>query len=170
MCIRDSLSAPGLSFGLVGTIGSELDLRSSKLEIDHRFWSAVPTLQAGLGQAAPILGAFDVSGPLASPELSLKLGQAANPLLDQWSFQTRWSTKDSALVLDRFTSPVLRAEARLPLQLAQGRLQAGELQSGFELKPFNLSRFTPLIGTPLGGQVAARGLSLIHISEPTRPY
>ncbi|MCB4429166.1 translocation/assembly module TamB [Synechococcus sp. MU1643] len=151
------LSAPGLSFGLVGTIGSELDLRSTELEIEPRFWSAVPTLQAGLGQAAPILGAVDVSGALASPELSLKLGQAVNPLLDQWSFQTRWSTEDSALVLDRFTSPVLRAEARLPLQLAQGRLQAGELQSGFELKLLNLSRFTPLIGTPLGGQVAARG-------------
>lgn len=151
------LSAPGLNFGLVGTIGSKLDLRSSELQIDPRFWSAVPTLQAGLGQAAPILGAVDVSGALASPELSLKLGQAANPLLDQWSLQTRWSTEDSALVLDRFTSPVLRAEARLPLQLAQGRLQVGELQSGFELKPLNLSRFTPLIGTPLGGQVAARG-------------
>ena len=151
------LSAPGLNFGLVGTIGSKLDLRSSELQIDPRFWSAVPTLQAGLGQAAPILGAVDVSGALASPELSLKLGQAANPLLDQWSLQTRWSTEDSALVLDRFTSPVLRAEARLPLQLVQGGLQVGELQSGFELKPLNLSRFTPLIGTPLGGQVAARG-------------
>ena len=103
------------------------------------------------------LGAVNVTGALASPELSLNLGQAANPLLDQWSFLSRWSTEDSALVLDRFTSPVLRAEARLPLQLAQGRLQVGELQSGFELKPLNLSRFTPLIGMPLGGQVSARG-------------
>ncbi|WP_392347600.1 translocation/assembly module TamB domain-containing protein [Parasynechococcus sp.] len=154
---RLSLSALGLRFGLIGTIASELDLRSSELQIDPRFWSAVPTLQAGLGETASILGTVDVSGALASPELSLKLGQAANPLLDQWSFQTRWSSEDSALVLDRFTSPVLRAEARLPLRLAQGRLQAGELQSGFELKPLNLSRFTPLIGMALGGRVAARG-------------
>ena len=151
------LSAPGLRFGLAGMIGSQLDLRSTELQIAPRFWSAVPSLQAGLGQTAPILGAVNVSGALASPELSLKLGQAANPLLDQWSFLSRWSTEDSALVLDRFTSPVLRAEARLPLQLAQGRLQVGELQSGFELKPLNLSRFTPLIGMPLGGRVAARG-------------
>ena len=151
------LSAPGLRFGLAGTIGSQLDLRSTELQIAPRFWSPAPSLQAGLGQTAPILGAVNVSGALASPELSLKLGQAANPLLDQWSFLSRWSTEDSALVLDRFTSPVLRAEARLPLQLAQGRLQVGELQSGFELKPLNLSRFTPLIGMPLGGQVAARG-------------
>ena len=154
---RFRLSAPGLRFGLAGTIGSQLDLRSTELQIDPRFWSALPTLQAGLGQTAPLLGSVDVSGGLASPELSLKLGQASNPLLDEWSFQTRWSSQDSALVLDHFTSPLLRAEARLPVQLAQGRLQTGELQSGFELQPFSLSRFTPLIGTPLGGQVAARG-------------
>ena len=154
---RLRLSAPGLRFGLAGTIGSRLDLRSTELQIDPRFWSALPTLQAGLGQTAPLLGSVDVSGGLASPELSLKLGQASNPLLDEWSFQTRWSSQDSALVLDHFTSPLLRAEARLPVQLAQGRLQTGELQSGFELQPFSLSRFTPLIGTPLGGQVAARG-------------
>ncbi|MEC8733279.1 MAG: translocation/assembly module TamB, partial [Cyanobacteriota bacterium] len=154
---RLRLSAPGLRFGLAGTIGSRLDLRSTELQIDPRFWSALPTLQAVLGQTAPLLGSVDVSGGLASPELSLKLGQAANPMLDEWSFQTRWSSQDSALVLDHFTSPLLRAEARLPVQLAQGRLQTGELQSGFELQPFSLSRFTPLIGTPLGGQVAARG-------------
>ena len=154
---RFHLSAPGLRFGLAGTIGSQLDLRSTELQIDPRFWSALPTLKAGLGQTAPILGSVDVSGGFASPELSLKLGQASNPLLDEWSFQTGWSSEDSALVLDHFTSPVLRAEARLPLQLAQGRLQTGELQSGFELQPFSLSRFTPLIGTALGGQVAARG-------------
>ena len=94
---------------------------------------------------APILGAVDVSGGLASPELSLNLGQASNPLLDEWSFQTRWSSQDSALVLDHFTSPLLRAEARLPVQLAQGRLQTGELQSGFELQPLSLSRFTPCL-------------------------
>ena len=94
------LSAPGLRFGLVGTIGSRLDLRSTELQIAPRFWSAVPSLQAGLGQTAPILGAVNVTGALASPELSLKLGQAANPLLDQWSFLSRWSTEDSALVLD----------------------------------------------------------------------
>ncbi len=154
---RLRLSAPGLRFGLAGTIGSQLDLRSTELHIDPRFWSALPTLQAGLGQTAPILGTVDVSGALASPELSLKLGQASNPLLDEWSFQTRWSSEDSALVLDHFTSPLLRAEARLPLQLAKGRLETGELQSGFELQPFSLSRFTPLIGSALGGQVAARG-------------
>ncbi|WP_390128494.1 translocation/assembly module TamB domain-containing protein [Synechococcus sp. HIMB2401] len=154
---RIRLSAPGLRFGLAGTIGSRLDLRSTELQIDPRFWSALPTLQAGLGQTAPLLGSVDVSGGLVSPELSLKLGQASNPLLDEWSFQTRWSSQDSALVLDHFTSPLLRAEARLPVQLAQGRFQTGELQSGFELQPFSLSRFTPLIGTPLGGQVAARG-------------
>jgi translocation and assembly module TamB len=154
---RLRISAPGLRFGLAGTIGSNLDLRSTELQIDPRFWSAVPSLQAGLGQTAPILGAVDVSGALASPDLTLKLGQAVNPLLERWSFQTRWSTGDSALVLDRFTSPMLRAEARLPLQLEQGRLQAGELQSGFELKPLEMSRFSPLIGTPLNGRVAARG-------------
>ena len=154
---RLRLSAPGLRFGLAGTIGSNLDLRSTELQIDPRFWSAVPSLQAGLGQTAPILGAVDFSGALASPDLTLKLGQAINPLLERWSFQTRWSTADSALVLDRFTSPMLRAEARLPLQLEQGRLQAGELQSGFELKPLEMSRFSPLVGTPLNGRVAARG-------------
>ncbi|WP_115132436.1 translocation/assembly module TamB domain-containing protein [Synechococcus sp. N26] len=154
---RLRLSAPGLRFGLAGTIGSQLDLLSTELQIDPRFWSALPTLQAGLGQTAPLLGSVDVSGGLASPELSLKLGQASNPLLDEWSFQTRWSSQDSALVLDHFTSPLLRAEARLPVQLAQGRLQTGELQSGFDLQPFSLSRLTPLIGTPLGGQLAARG-------------
>ena len=126
---RLRLSAPGLRFGLTGTIGSQLDLRSTELQIDPRFWSAQPTLQAGLGQTAPILGTVDVTGALASPELSLNLGQASNPLLDEWSFQTRWSSEDSALVLDHFTSPLFRAEARLPLQLAQGRLQTGELQS-----------------------------------------
>ncbi len=154
---RLRLSAPGLRFGLAGTIGSKFDLRSTELQIDPRFWSAVPSLRAGLGQTAPILGTVDVSGALASPHLTLKLGQAANPVLENWSFQTRWSKEDSALVLDRFTSPVLRAEARLPLQLKQGQLQAGELQSGFELKPLDLSRFTPLIGMPLGGRVAGRG-------------
>ena len=60
-------------------------------------------------------------------------------------------------MLDRFTSPVLRAEARLPVQLKEGQLQAGELQSDFELKSLDLSRFTPLIGMPLGGRVAGRG-------------
>ena len=154
---RLRLRAPGLRFGLTGTIGSDLDLRSTELQIDPRFWSALASLQAGLGQTAPILGAVDVSGDLASPNLTLKLGQAANPLLERWSLQTRWSTDDSALVLDRFTSPMLRAEARLPLQVVQGRIQSGELQSGFELKPLELSRFTPLIGTPLDGRVAARG-------------
>ena len=78
---RLRLSAPGLRFGLAGTIGSQLDLRSTELQIDPRFWSALPTLQAGLGQTAPILGTVDVSGGLASPELSLKLGQASNPCL-----------------------------------------------------------------------------------------
>lgn len=154
---RLQLSAPGLRLGLAGRIGSNLDLRSTELQIDPRFWSAVPSLQSGLGQIAPILGSLDASGALASPDLTLKLGQSVNPLLERWSFQTRWSTADSALVLDRFTSPVLRAEARLPLQLEQGRIQAGDLQSGFELKPLNLSRLTPLIGTPLGGRLAARG-------------
>nr|WP_115093644.1 translocation/assembly module TamB domain-containing protein [Synechococcus sp. UW106] len=154
---RLRLSASGLRFGLAGTIGSNLDLRSTELQIDPRFWSAVPSLQAGLGQTAPILGAVDVSGALDSPDLTLKLGQAVNPLLARWSLQTRWSTGDSALVLDRFTSLMLRAEARLPLQLEQGRLQAGELQSGFELKPLDMSRFSPLVGTPLNGRVAARG-------------
>ncbi|WP_038557265.1 translocation/assembly module TamB domain-containing protein [Synechococcus sp. KORDI-52] len=154
---RLRLSAPGLRFGLAGTIGADLDLRSTELQIDPRFWSAVPSLQAGLGQTAPITGAVDVSGALASPDLALQLGQAVNPLLERWSFQTRWSTEDSALVLDRFTSPMLRAEARLPLKLEQGRLQAGALQSGFELQPFELSRFTPLIGLPLDGRLAARG-------------
>ena len=154
---RLRLSAPGLRFGLAGTIGSDLDLRSTELQVDPGFWSAVPSLQAGLGQSAPIRGAVDVSGALTSPDLTLQLGQAANPLLENWSFQTRWSTADSVLALDRFTSPLLRAEARLPLQLNQGRIQAGELQSGFELKPLELSRFTPLVGTPLDGWVSARG-------------
>jgi len=154
---RFRLSAPGLRLGLAGTMSSALALRSTDLQIDPLFWSAVPSLQAGLGQTAPILGAFEARGALAAPELTLNLGQAANPLLERWSFQTRWSTKDSALVLDRFTSPVLRAEARLPLQWEQGRFQVGDLQSGFELKPWDLSRLTPLIGTPLGGRVAARG-------------
>ncbi|WP_186515065.1 translocation/assembly module TamB domain-containing protein [Synechococcus sp. A15-44] len=154
---RLRFSAPGLRFGLAGTIGSDLALRSTELQVDPGFWSAVPSLQAGLGQTAPILGALDISGALTSPDLSLKLGQMANPLLENWSFQTRWSTDESVLALDRFTSPMLRAEARLPLQLRQGRIQAGELQSGFELKPLNLSRFTPLLGTPLDGWVSARG-------------
>ena len=154
---RLRISAPGLRLGLAGTIGSNLDLRSTDLKIDPRFWSAVPSLQAGLGQTAPILGNLDVGGALASPDLTLKLGQAANPLLEHWSFQTRWSTEESAVVLDRFTSPVLRAEARLPLQWEQGRIQSGDLQSGFELQPLDLSRFTPLIGTPLAGRLAARG-------------
>lgn len=154
---RLRLSAPGLRFGLAGTIGSKLDLRSTELQVDPGFWSAVPSLKAGLGQSAPIRGAVDVSGALTSPDLTLQLGQAANPLLENWSFQSRWSTDDSVLALDRFTSPMLRAEARLPLQLKQGQIQAGELQSGFELKPLDLSRFTPLIGTPLDGWVSARG-------------
>ena len=154
---RLRFSAPGLRFGLAGTIGSDLDVRSTELQIDPQFWSAVPSLQAGLGPTAPILGSVDVSGALSSPDFRLKLGQAANPLLENWSFQTRWSAKDAALVLDHFTSPVLRAEARLPLELEQGGVQTGELQSGFELKPLQLSRFTPLIGTPLDGHVAARG-------------
>ena len=154
---RLMLSAPGLRFGFTGTVGSDLDLRSTELRIDPRFWSEVPSLQLGLGQTAPILGSVDVSGSLASPDLALNLGQAVNPLLDRWSFKTRWSTEDSALVLDRFTSPMLRAEARLPLQLEQGRIQAGELQSGFELKPLELSRFTPLTGMALDGRLAARG-------------
>ena len=154
---RFQLSAPGLRFGLAGTIGSNLDLRSTDLQIDPRFWSAVPSLQAGLGHTAPILGSIDVRGALSSPDLTLNFGQAANPLLERWSFQTRWSPDDSVLVLDRFTSPVLRLEARLPLQLQQGGIQSGLLQSGFELKPLALSRLTPLIGTPLEGRVAARG-------------
>ncbi len=154
---RLRLSAPGLRFGLAGTIGSDLALRSTELQVDPGFWSAVPSLQAGLGQTAPILGALDISGAPTSPDLSLKLGQTANPLLENWSFQSRWSTDESVFALDRFTSPMLRAEARLPLQLKQGRIQAGELQSGFELKPLNLSRFTPLLGTPLDGWVSARG-------------
>ena len=105
---RLRFSAPGLTLGLAGTIGSNLDVRSTDLRIDPRFWSSVPSLQAGLGQTAPILGTVNVSGGLVSPDLTLKLGQAANPLVEHWSFQTRWSMEDSALVLDRFASPLLQ--------------------------------------------------------------
>ena len=96
---RLQLSAPGLSFGLSGTVGNNLNLRSTELQIDPRFWSGVPSLQAGLGQTAPILGDVDIRGALTSPEVTLTVGQAANPLLKHWSFQTRWAAADSVLVL-----------------------------------------------------------------------
>ena len=98
-----------------------------------------------------------MQGAISSPAVQLNLTQAKNPLLDHWSLKAQWSKARSVLELDRFSSPLMRASAALPLAWSDGALQAGDLQAGLELQSFDLQRLTALVGTPLGGSLSVRG-------------
>ena len=154
---RLNVNSPALRLGLAGTLGRDLDLRTTELRLSPRLWQDQPAFRSSLGDTTPILGGLDLRGELSEPEIGISLGQARNPLLEQWDLRARWAATDSVLMLERFTSSQLRAEAQLPLRLEQGELRTGELQSGLELKSFDLSRLSSLTGIELSGQFSARG-------------
>ena len=151
------VQSPGLQLALTGELGRKLALRSTAFSVGAPFWNFIPVLASGLGRAAPVSGLLDLSGSADSPSLRLDLSQASNPILDRWSLKSRWSERDAALVLDRFDSPVIRAEARLPVTLEKGTFRIGELRSDVVVESLDLSRFSSLAGTDLGGRFSLKG-------------
>ena len=156
------VQSPGLQLALTGELGRKLALRSTALSVGAPFWDSIPSLASGLGRAAPVSGVLDLSGSLESPLFKLDLSQASNPIIDRWSLKARWSERDAAINLDRFDSPVIKAEARLPLTLEKGTFQTGELRSGVVVESLDLSRFSALAGVELGGRFSLRG----HVDGP----
>ena len=151
------LEAPGLRLRLAGMLGQNSDLRSRELTLSSPLWAGSPGLQQVIGEASPVNGELVLNGPLASPELSLRLEQGRNLLLQNWNLQASWSRAAGLASLDRFESPQLQASAELPLALGDGALQVGELQSDLSVQDFPLARLSTLLGVPVSGQLSARG-------------
>ena len=156
--VEDALvQAPGLRLRFDGVIDRQVALRSRDLSLGSQLWQSVPGLHQTLGAAADVRGGLQLSGPLASPLLKLDLAQERNPLLQRWDLSASWSPDAGVLALNRFNSPVLRAEGRLPLAWRDGSLQAGDLTAGFALRELPLARLAAVTEVPLQGTLSARG-------------
>ena len=151
------LQAPGLRLSLEGEAFPALRLRSTELGAEPLIWRSLPALTQALGSTDPVQGSLLTDGTLAEPELELQLSQTSNPLLDRWDLSASWSRTSGLAVLERFDSPALQAEGRLPMTLGPGGVEVGELQAGLNLRELDLSRLTPLVGTPMAGTLSARG-------------
>ena len=151
------ITSAGLRLRLDGTIGDQIDLRSRELSLAPSFWQRWPVLKQSLGETSELSGALRASGSLASPELLLDLSQDRNLVLQQWDLRASWSMASGVLALDRFSSPVLRAEAQLPIRFQNGAAQLGELKAGFALTSLPLARLSGLTSIPLEGRLSARG-------------
>lgn len=156
--VEDALvQAPGLRLRFGGVIDRQVELRSRELTLGSRFWRSVPGLHQILGESADVAGGLQLSGPLASPLLKLDLAQVRNPLLQRWDLSASWSWAAGVLALNRFDSPTLRAEGRLPLAWRDGSLQVGDLMAGFALQELPLARLAAVTEVPLQGTLSARG-------------
>ena len=156
--VEDALvQAPGLRLRFGGVIDRQVELRSRELSLGSRFWRSVPGLHQILGESADVAGGLQLSGPLASPLLKLDLAQVRNPLLQRWDLSASWSWAAGVLALNRFDSPALRAEGRLPLAWRDGSLQVGDLMAGFALQELPLARLAAVTEVPLQGTLSARG-------------
>ena len=151
------VSSGASQLDLQGQVFPRLKLRSRSLVLAPQFWGDNPTLQSTLGTEGVVSGALQVDGSLDSPELALNLRQQVNPLLRQWDLQARWSKADALLRLTRFDSPSLQVGAQLPLAIAEGGLQSGELKAQLALSNFSLDRLSALAGLDLGGVVSLKG-------------
>ncbi|BEV35662.1 translocation/assembly module TamB domain-containing protein [Synechococcus sp. M16CYN] len=152
-----SLQAPGLRLALSGQWGQATDLRSTKLLVLPELWKDIPILQASLGTAAPVLGQLVINGEGGSPVVHIKLAQADNPLLDNWTLRAQWSKNKSALILNQFNSPFFKATAYLPVTWAKSEVRSGELRASLRLQSLELQRFSVLAGIKLGGTLSASG-------------
>ena len=151
------LTSPGLRLNVEGTIDEQIDLRSRELSLAPSLWQRWPALKQTLGETSDISGALRASGSLASPALSLELAQDRNLVVQRWHLSASWSKASGVMALDRFSSPVLRAAAQLPVSWQNGAPQLGALKAGFALTSLPLARLSAVTSLPLQGHVSARG-------------
>ncbi|QNG28466.1 translocation/assembly module TamB domain-containing protein [Synechococcus sp. HK01-R] len=154
---RLAVQGPGVAVRLSGALYPRLAIRSQQLQLAGEAWKQLPLVPELLGTQAPLNGSLALTGATQSPALSLQLEQARNPLLERWSLQADWSAARSALQLRDFQSPLLQAQATLPLALGRGGLKLGSLAAQLRLDAFPLARVGPILGTPMDGSLSAFG-------------
>lgn len=152
-----NLATPGMTIKAQGDLYPMWDVKTKTFQLVGEAWEGLPLIPELLGTQAPLNGELRVTGPSLSPRFQFSLDQANNPLLERWSLQADWSTKQGLLRLNRFNSPQFNAEAVLPIQFGKGGLLAGDLQANLSLASYPLSRIGSLLGTEMEGMISAEG-------------
>ncbi|MFM8258988.1 MAG: translocation/assembly module TamB domain-containing protein [Vulcanococcus sp.] len=138
---------------LAGTLWPRLALRSQAMQLGPQL---LRPLQPLLGRTPRLQADLQVAGSFAEPQVLATVRQPANPLFGPVAAALRW--RPGLLRLERFTAPALTASGQLPLPAGRGGgLQAGPLQLDVDLRGYPLARLSPLIASPLRGELDAWG-------------